>query len=122
MSMIIATFEHGELMSSRADGFFRYHDQEATEVDSDGHVEGPVGHFTLRKVERDQIAAYVSEFGDPWASMTRNLAPGWYVDVRGEDGTIWAFHYPDEANGEYARMDFAEAQRVHSEWYAEVGE
>lgn len=122
MSMIIATFENGELMPSRADAFFRYHDGEATQVEEDGNVEGPVGHFTLRRVTRDDIAKYVSEHGDPWASMTRNIAPGWYVDARGEDGAVWAFYYGEDAtlNEETARREFAEAQRLNSDWYAEA--
>lgn len=119
MSMIVATFENGQLVTARADDYFRYHDQERTMVEEDGNVEGPVGHFTLREVTTSTIADYVSEHGDPWLSETRNFEPGWYIDVRGEDGTIWAFAYgsneytmPEEA----ARKDFAEAVRVHSEW------
>lgn len=118
MSVIMTTFENGELMSSRADDFFRYHDQELTMVEETGDVESHIGHATLRKVERDVIAAYVSEFGDPWASMQSNLGLGWYVDVRGEDGTVWAFYYGTDftLNEEAARKDFAEAQRVYSDW------
>lgn len=128
MSVIMATFENGELMSGRADGFFRYHDSESTFIEETGDVESIIGHATLRKVERDDIAAYASEHGDPWITERRNFEPGWYVDVRGEDGTIWAFHYacdedkvtPCVGAELAARKDFAEAQRVYSNWLDDV--
>lgn len=130
MSVIMTTFENGELVSSRADDFFRYHDHERTMVEETGSVESHVGHATLRKVERDVIAAYASEHGDPWVTERRNFTPGWYVDVRGEDGTVWAFYYGgycaehDDVEGtlpeEVARRDFAEAQRVYSQWLDDV--
>lgn len=127
MSVIIATFENGELMPSRADGFFRYHDHESTMVDETGHVESHIGHATLRRVTFVDIATYASRFGDNWASHRSNLEPGWYVDVRGEDGTIWAFAYggwcrehddlcADTHAEQTARRDFAEACRVYAEW------
>lgn len=123
MNAIIATFEHGELMSSRADDFFRYHDQERTMVEEDGDVASMIGHFTLREVTRSVIADYVSEYGDPWASMQSNLPTGWYIDVRGEDGTVWAFYYGDEdytLPEEAARKDFAEASRVYTDWTSDI--
>lgn len=124
MSIIIATFENGSLVSGRADDFFRYHNHEATEVASTGHVDSPVGYVTLRKFERDDIAKYASEHGDPWITATRNFPPGWYIDGRGEDGAVWAFHYacPEDDHSECgyaefaARKDFAEAVRVYGDW------
>lgn len=113
MSQIIAAFQNGSLMSGRADNFFRYHDGERTEVDWDGEDGGPLGYFTLREVTSEVISAYVSEHGDPWASKTRNLSPGWYVDVRGEDGTVWAFQYDNE---DKARRDYNAALAAHIEW------
>lgn len=131
MSMIIATFENGELMSSRADDFFRYHDHEATEEANVGEASGPIGYVTLRRVTFVDIATYVSKYGDNWASHRRNLEPGWYIDVIGEDGTIWAFYYggncrehndlcADTKAEETARADFAEAERLYSDWYADI--
>lgn len=122
MSMIIATFENGELAPSRTDSFFRYHDSERTSVEFDGDVESPIGHFTLLEVTRSVIADYVSEWGDPWISEARNFSPGWYILVVGEDGTIWAFDYRGDGvfAEERARKDFREAQRVYSEWTADV--
>ncbi len=118
MSVITVTFENGTLMPSHADGFFRYHDSERTTVEADGDVESPVGHFSLLKVERDDIARYVSAWGDPWVSEHRNFQPGWYILAVGSSGTIWAFHY--ESDEELARKDFAEAQRVYSEWVGDT--
>lgn len=132
MSMIIATFENGELMPSHADDFFRYHDTEATEVESDGDQNaGPLGYFTLRRIERDHIAAYVAFYGDPWASVTSHIVPGWYIDARGYNGAVWAFYYgghcpehddlcTDTHSEERARKDYAEGVRVNTEWFAKV--
>lgn len=122
MSVIIATFENGSLVSSRADDFFRYHDHERTMVAEGGDVESHVGHFTLRKVDPEVIAAYASEHGDPWVTVRRNFYPGWYIDVRGEDGTVWAFFYGEDFTmpEEAARADFAEAERVYAEWTSDV--
>lgn len=127
MNAIIATFENGKLMPQRAGGFFRYHDGIATEVKSTGHVESHVVLVTLRRIDRQAITEYVTRWGDVWCSVRRNLAPGWYIDVRGEDGTIWAFSYEgyciehdntcsDTSAEEAARKDFAEAERVYSDW------
>lgn len=131
MSIIIATMENGHLMPPMADDFFRYHDHMSTEVTETGDVESPIGHVTLRQVDRDAIANYVSEYGDPWASVRRNLSPGWYIDVRGSDGTVWAFFYDgwcedhqafcaDTLAEETARRNFAEAEKVYVAWAEEV--
>lgn len=115
MSVIIATFENGELMSSRADDFFRYHDHESTYIDDNGDQASPVGHFTLRCVFGDDVIKFNrTDFATPWVTNSRNLPIGWYIDARGEDGAVWAFHYPD---GEAAaRRDFDEGVRVYCEW------
>lgn len=110
-------FENGQPMPAVADNFFRYHDGEKTEVESDGDVSSPVGYFTLRFVNGDDISDYAIEQGDPWASA--RLDPGWYIDVRDSDGNVWAFYYGEQAtlNEEKARADFATGAKEYEKWH-----
>lgn len=61
------------------------------------------GWFGIFHITREEIAAYVSEFGDPWMSERRNFEPGWYIVKQNNDGLVWAFAYASEG---LAEVDF----------------
>ena len=88
-------------------------------IDDCGHQEEfPLGWVGLVKVDRDMIAEYVSNVGDPWISMTRNFEPGWYIVRLDSNGLVWGIGYGEDStfNEEAARSDFNEALRIWVEW------
>ena len=102
---------------SRADTFLKHTSLAAD--DTDGNVEAPMGWFCYMDINRDDVAAYVSRFGDPWLSEARNFQPGWYAIVEDNNGLVFGFFYgvsSDLKAGEKAREDFETARKAYVAW------
>lgn len=102
-------FNAESMAAGYADGFFKWLDPDDYS-ETIGSVDEPLGWCGLVHVDRDLIASYVSEAGDPWLSQRRNFAPGWYIVRIDSDGFVWGYRYADQHTAE---SDFAALCATH---------
>lgn len=101
---------------SHADDFFKWWLGNYDPNQDTGSVESPVGYVAVVTVTSVDISNYVSTFGDPWMSESRNFSPGRYLTRQDDNGLIWAMHYgTDEA----LDADFEEANLTYLTWAEE---
>lgn len=89
--MIEAIPEGAETIPAHADGFIRHIALDATETVGDVET---VGHLSIvRDVTREDIAAYVSEAGDPFVSDSARsgVTPGDYAIVTDRQGFVYGY-------------------------------
>lgn len=109
-------FERADHMApGRADEFIKWVLAMSPVAYETGDVESTVGYVQLVNVERDLIASYVSERGDPWMSEGRNFAPGWYIFQRVDSGLVYGYAYRSDLT---AMTDFIDAGREYERWQA----
>lgn len=103
-------FNNAEYMAAGyADDFLKWID-DLYYAEITGSVDEPPGWCGLVHIDRDLIASYVSEAGDPWISERRNFTPGWYIIRIDSDGFVWGYHYADQ---DAAESDFAALHATH---------
>jgi hypothetical protein len=124
-------FEHANSISAaRGDSFLKWISPDYYESDT-GHVESPMGHVALVKIDPTMIAQYANEMGDPWITERRNFQPGWFLIKMDWRGLVYGYEYggfcdmhqdfcADSFEEMKVRHDMAVIERAYAEWDAEV--
>lgn len=110
-------------MAAITDSFFKWITMEVSPAYADGNTKAPTGWFCAERVERDDVALYVSETGDARLSTARLVMPGWYLIQHDDDGLVWAHSYEgldglreEKAQRRRCMADFSRLTRMYNRW------